>query len=396
MPHASRPRLLHLMWSALVVCALVGCTAAPVLSNSANPSPPAATAASSTSTSSAATQSTSLATTEGQQGRPTSAAQLANSAIATLQTPIKVRQFATLSVQDQGGYIQLLLIRAEKILRDHGRADLADQTYNLFVTRITGDQTSIGITQFNQNIALLKDLDIEDVFEKTLVDSGIGVQIDPNKPNLIGLPDDFFAPGTYTLRCPPNPTLTRLPPTETCSYAAAQQPLPPPTATPHTRLPANAEVDTRYATAVALATAHPSHTPYVTSLRGPMTVAYWRGVLDANEQNQYMVLLVRGAEAVLKKNRTLGGPGSIDASMFPGNGQHSNTLDHWLILLRDAPEISTVLEHFETVLTQDLKITIPPIALFVYATRYDEPCLKRLVEVTAIFVDDDGVPNCDE
>ena len=140
----------------------------------------------------------------------------------TMQTPMLVRTFAQLSDQDANAYIQDMRIRAEKLFTDAGKADLAKRTHDLFTTRLGNDQITVGISQILQNMALLKDLDIEDVFEKTLVDNGIGVQVDPKKPNLIGLPETFFTRGVFTTQCPLNPTLARYGPTgvplSNCTY----------------------------------------------------------------------------------------------------------------------------------------------------------------------------------
>jgi hypothetical protein len=125
------------------------------------------------------------------------AAGLLMSAAMVVFAPVQameIRQFDKMDDRDQGAYVGLLVQGAEKVLTDEGRTDLAAQINKLFLTRLGNDKMTLGMIEFERNLALTrlddaKDhetkpndpwLDVEDVMFLTL------------QKNHIDLPDSFF------------------------------------------------------------------------------------------------------------------------------------------------------------------------------------------------------------
>jgi hypothetical protein len=114
--------------------------------------------------------------------------------IAGAAQAMEIRQFDKMAQDDRADYVSALIQGAEKVLTDAGKADQAAQVSHLFTTNDPGDQISIGMTEFERNLALLrledaknaqknpKDprVEVEDVMAATL------------KKNHIDLPDAFF------------------------------------------------------------------------------------------------------------------------------------------------------------------------------------------------------------
>src|SRR5277367_4073022 len=69
---------------------------------------------------------------------------------------MEIRQFDKMAGQDQGNYIGDLIIGAEKVLTDEGRPDLAAQVKQLFTTKNPGDVDTIGMVEFERNLALFR------------------------------------------------------------------------------------------------------------------------------------------------------------------------------------------------------------------------------------------------
>src|SRR5579863_4765071 len=79
---------------------------------------------------------------------------------------MEIRQFDKMADQDQSEYIGLLVQGAEKVLTDEGRADLAAQVDKLFLTIPAGDKMSLGMTEFEINLALLRVNDAKNAEKK--------------------------------------------------------------------------------------------------------------------------------------------------------------------------------------------------------------------------------------
>lgn len=72
---------------------------------------------------------------------------------ASLAPAMQIQQFDKMSDRDQGDYIAQLVIGAQKLLKDQGQADLAEKVRSLFTTKDQGDQISIGMAEFELNLA---------------------------------------------------------------------------------------------------------------------------------------------------------------------------------------------------------------------------------------------------
>ena len=86
-----------------------------------------------------------------------SAAMLFSSAAQAME----IRQFDKMADQDQSEYVGLLVQGAEKVLTDEGKADLAAQVDKLFLTIPAGDKMSLGMTEFELNLARARVADAE-------------------------------------------------------------------------------------------------------------------------------------------------------------------------------------------------------------------------------------------
>ena len=107
---------------------------------------------------------------------------------------MEIEQFDKMAAQDQSEYVVVLIEGAQKVLIQSGKKDLADKVHKLFVTTLPGDQSPIGVVEFESNLAraraadvrrLEKDpnaarLEVEDAMAGTLHKNGIE------------LPDSFF------------------------------------------------------------------------------------------------------------------------------------------------------------------------------------------------------------
>jgi hypothetical protein len=103
-------------------------------------------------------------------------------------------QFDKMADQDQAAYIGDLIIGSEKVLADQGNSALAAQVKQLFTTKNAGDADTIGMVEFERNLARARladakraetdanspRLDVEDAFAVTL------------KRNSIELPKTFY------------------------------------------------------------------------------------------------------------------------------------------------------------------------------------------------------------
>ena len=120
-----------------------------------------------------------------------SAAMLLTSAAQAMQ----IQQFDKMAGQDQGDYIGDLIVGAENVLTGEGRPDLAAQVKQLFTTKNPGDVDTIGMAEFELNLALARVADAkraaQDPNAKRLeVEDAMAVTL---KKNGIVLPQNFFS-----------------------------------------------------------------------------------------------------------------------------------------------------------------------------------------------------------
>lgn len=99
-----------------------------------------------------------------------------------------------MAVQDQGDYIQALVDGAQKVLNDEGRSDLAAKVDQLFTEIPSGDKMSLGMVEFESNLALLRLADAENAQKnpkdpRVEVEDAMALTLQKNH---IDLPDSFF------------------------------------------------------------------------------------------------------------------------------------------------------------------------------------------------------------
>jgi hypothetical protein len=107
---------------------------------------------------------------------------------------MQIQQFDKMAGQDQGDYIGDLIVGAENVLTDEGRPDLAAQVKHLFTTKNPGDADTIGMVEFETNLALARVADVKRVAkdpnaQRIEVDDAMAVTLQKNH---IELPDSFF------------------------------------------------------------------------------------------------------------------------------------------------------------------------------------------------------------
>ena len=85
---------------------------------------------------------------------------------------LPIVQFDKMAVADQSDYVGLLIGGAEQVLNDEGRADLPAKVEELFTTTDPGDKHTIGMVEFEINLARAREADAKRVLS------------DPNAPRL--------------------------------------------------------------------------------------------------------------------------------------------------------------------------------------------------------------------
>ena len=73
---------------------------------------------------------------------------------------MEIRLFDQMADDDQNEYVADLIIGAQTVLRDAGKADRADQVHRLFGTKLLGDQISVGRAEFERNLARAREADV--------------------------------------------------------------------------------------------------------------------------------------------------------------------------------------------------------------------------------------------
>jgi hypothetical protein len=128
------------------------------------------------------------------------AASLMLSAALVVSAPaqaMEIQQFDKMASEDKGEYISQLVGGAEQVLKAEGRANLAARVETLFTTTEPGDQHTLGMVEFQLNLARARVTDAKNV-EKTPsaqrldVEDAFAVTL---KKNHIDLPDSFFTVG---------------------------------------------------------------------------------------------------------------------------------------------------------------------------------------------------------
>ena len=140
-------------------------------------------------------------------GRLPAAALLAAAMLSvSVAQAMEIRQFDKMAVPDQSEYVGLLVQGAEKVLTDEGKADLAAQVEHLFTTTEPGDKFTLGMVEFESNLALAREEDAKNVLKnpnspRIEVEDAMAVTLQKNH---IDLPDSFYTVASnFHPRLPP-------------------------------------------------------------------------------------------------------------------------------------------------------------------------------------------------
>lgn len=74
---------------------------------------------------------------------------------------MEIQQFDKMADADQDEYVADLVLGAQKVLRDEGRMELAEQVHKLFTTNDPAGDVSIGMTHFEITLAKARVADLE-------------------------------------------------------------------------------------------------------------------------------------------------------------------------------------------------------------------------------------------
>lgn len=88
-----------------------------------------------------------------------SAAMLFTSAAQAME----IRQFDKMAGSDQDRYVGVLVQGAEQVLINEGRTDLQQKVHQLFSTTLPGDKMTLGQTEFERNLAIVRATDADNV-----------------------------------------------------------------------------------------------------------------------------------------------------------------------------------------------------------------------------------------
>src|SRR5215813_7923934 len=76
---------------------------------------------------------------------------------------MEIRQFDKLADADQDEYVADLILGAQKVLRDSGKADLAEKVRKLFTEKDPQANVSMGMIQLDLSIAKARVADLETI-----------------------------------------------------------------------------------------------------------------------------------------------------------------------------------------------------------------------------------------
>ena len=107
---------------------------------------------------------------------------------------MEIQHYDEMSNDDQATYVSLLVGGAEQAFKNEGRADLAAQVDHLFTTTLPGDKITMGVGEFQLNLARARVAD-EKRFEKDPRAHRLEVEdamLVTLKKNNIALSEDFI------------------------------------------------------------------------------------------------------------------------------------------------------------------------------------------------------------
>jgi hypothetical protein len=76
---------------------------------------------------------------------------------------MEVQVYERMSASDQGRYTGVMILGAEQVLRAAGRADQAAQVEKLFTTKQAGDENTVGMVEFELNLAAVDKADADNL-----------------------------------------------------------------------------------------------------------------------------------------------------------------------------------------------------------------------------------------
>jgi hypothetical protein len=76
---------------------------------------------------------------------------------------MEIWKFDKMADEDQASYVGLLVEGAERVLQDEGRTEDGAKVHQLFSTTLPGDPLTVGMTQFEINLARVRLIDAKNV-----------------------------------------------------------------------------------------------------------------------------------------------------------------------------------------------------------------------------------------
>jgi hypothetical protein len=107
---------------------------------------------------------------------------------------MEIEKFDRMAAQDQSDYIVVLIEGAQKVLIQSGKKDLADKVHILFTKRLGGDESPVGVVEFESNLARARAADLRNLeknpnAQRLEVEDAMAGTLHKNG---IELPDSFF------------------------------------------------------------------------------------------------------------------------------------------------------------------------------------------------------------
>jgi|SRR5882672_1555046 len=123
---------------------------------------------------------------------------------------MEIWQYDKMADADQSEYVADLVVGAQKVLRDDGKPNVAEQVRKLFTTIVPGNKIPLGVAEFEVNLALARVYDAENIAkdpkaQRVEVEDAMGATLQKNG---IEVPDSFFTVATsfkpkFPLKPPP-------------------------------------------------------------------------------------------------------------------------------------------------------------------------------------------------
>jgi hypothetical protein len=108
---------------------------------------------------------------------------------------MEIEKFDRMAAQEQSDYIVVLIEGAQQVLVKDSKKDLADKVRVLFTNILPGDQSPVGVVEFESNLARARAADLRNLekdprAQRLEVEDAMAVTL---KKNGIELPVSFYA-----------------------------------------------------------------------------------------------------------------------------------------------------------------------------------------------------------